>query len=430
MKEDFLHYIWQHQYFDKSNLLTVRQEPVQVYRTGFLNSNAGPDFLDAQVKIGQEIWNGSVEIHLKAADWLKHHHEQDARYDQVILHVVWENDQDQQRTDGSLIPVLELKNRVQAGLLQTYLNLKANPYTIPCTPFLPEVPEITKLQMLDRVLLERLEQKGNILTEQLDQSQQHWEEVTYRAIAANFGFKINKEPFSRLSKSLPYAILRRHRHQFFQLEALLFGQAGFLTEEYCQDEYLDELRKEFNYLSHKYSLPTGLQKSDWNFLRLRPANFPTVRLAQLAAFLHNKDYLFSTLLELKALPDYQKFFTATVSPYWQKHYMPGRASKSNQTGMGKDSILGLILNTVVPLLFAYARAIDSQPLIDKALNLLENIPAEHNSITRIYEELSFRNKSAQDSQAFLQLNQQYCTPRQCLACSIGHYILKKQKVAA
>ncbi|GEO05847.1 hypothetical protein AAE02nite_35110 [Adhaeribacter aerolatus] len=429
MKEDFLVYVWQHQYFDKKDLGTATQEAVQVYKTGFRNTNAGPDFLDAQVKIGQETWSGSVEIHLKASDWLKHQHQLDTRYDQVILHVVWENDQPLHRTDGTPIPVIELKNRVAPALLQTYLNLKSDPHLIPCTPFLAEVPEITKLQMLDRVLLERLEHKGSLLTEQLGHHNQHWEEITYQAIAANFGFKINKEPFHRLSKALPYAILRRHRQQLFQLEALLFGQAGFLTEEYCQDEYLDKLRQEFGYLKHKYALPAGLQKADWNSLRLRPANFPTVRLAQLAAFLHNKDYLFSALLESETIPSFINFFSAPVSPYWQTHYMPARPLKTPVAGIGKDSIYLIIINTVIPLLYAYARSIDNQNLIDKALALLENIPAEHNAITKIYQQLNFRNKSAQDSQAFLQLNQQYCAPRQCLLCSIGHYILKKQKPA-
>ena len=203
MKEDFLHYVWQHQYFKKDNLVTAGQEIVQVFKTGFLNSNAGPDFLGAQVKIGTEIWNGSVEIHIKASDWLRHHHEQDIRYDQVILHVVWENDQNLKRTDNTTIPVIELRNRVDQSLLQIYLNLKEQANIIPCSPLLAEVSDLSKLQMLDRVLLERLEQKGNQLTEQISLSNQNWEEVTFQAIAANFGFKINKEPFVRLSKSLP-----------------------------------------------------------------------------------------------------------------------------------------------------------------------------------------------------------------------------------
>ena len=430
MKEDFLHYVWQHQYFQKNNLVTAGQETVHVFKTGFLNNNAGPDFMGAQVKIGQEIWNGSVEIHLRASDWLRHHHEQDARYDQVILHVVWDNDQFLKRTDGTSIPVIELKNRVDQDLLKTYLNLKEDPHTIPCTPFLEQVPEMPKLHMLDRVLLERLEQKGNYLIEQIGLSNQNWEEVTYQALVANFGFKINKELFSRLSKCLPYAVLRRHRGNLLRLEALLFGQAGFLAEELILDEYLDKLRQEYEYLKHKYSLPEGLQKSDWNLLRLRPANFPTVRLAQLAAFLQDKEHLFSTLAELNSLPEYNHFFTATVSPYWQNHYMPGRKFKSPQKGMGKDSIAVIIINTVIPLLFAYARSVDDQKLIDKALDLLENISAEQNSITNIYQQLNFRNKSALDSQAFLQLYQQYCSSRQCLVCSIGHHILKMNKTSS
>lgn len=430
MKEDFLHYVWQQQYFQKNGLVTAGQEAVQVFKTGFLNNNAGPDFLGAQIKIGQETWNGSVEIHLKASDWLRHHHEQDARYDQVILHVVWENDEPLQRTDGTTIPVIELKNRVEVALLQKYLHLKEDPHHIPCTPFLDSVPDLTKLQMLDRVLLERLEDKGHQLTEQISLLNQHWEEVTYQAIAANFGFKVNKESFSRLSKCLPYATLRRHRSQIFQLEALLFGQAGFLTEELSQDEYLTKLRQEYEFLKHKYSLPDGLQSSDWNFLRLRPANFPTVRLAQLAAFLKDKEHLFSTLTEMDSLPAFYAYFAANVSHYWQTHYMPGRSLKSPHKGIGKDSISIIIINAVIPLLFAYGRSVDNQGIIDKALYLLQNIPAEHNTVTKAYQQLNFENKSAMDSQAFLQLYQRYCTPRRCLSCQIGHHILKRNKTTA
>ena len=430
MKEDFLHYVWQHQYFDKVDLVTSEKETVQVLKTGFLNSNAGPDFLGAQIKIGSFTWNGSVEIHLSASDWLRHQHQQDARYDQVILHVVWENDQVLTRTDNSLIPVIELKNRVANALLQTYLDLKREKNNLPCAPFLKQVPDLPKLQMLDRVLLERLEQKAGQITALLNASKADWEEVTYQVLAASFGFKINQEPFSRLSKILPYSILRRHQNQIFQLEALLYGQAGFLTEPLPPDEYLQQLQQEYFFLQHKYTLPAGLTTADWNFLRLRPRNFPTVRLAQFAVLLHTKTHMFSTLLSLETVVDYFNFFGAEVSRYWQTHYMPGRPSKNEQKGMGKDSIALLMLNTVVPLLFAYARFIDNQALIDKALSLLENLKAEHNAITKIYEQLGFKNKSAQDSQAYLQLYHQYCVPRNCLYCSIGHHILKSNQTKA
>ena len=430
MKEDFLYYIWQQQYFDKTNLCTAEQEKIQVLKPGFLNANAGPDFMAAQLKIGQVTWNGSIEIHLKASDWLRHRHQEDTRYDQVILHVVWENDQTLTRTDGSLIPVIQLKDRVDLNLLSTYHKLKNQPHLIPCAPFVPQVPTLPKLQMLDRVLLERLDEKTNVLTQQLQQVKYDWEEATYQALVANFGFKINKEPFIRLSQILPFSVLRKHREEQTTLEALLFGQAGFLQEVPETEPYLLKLAKEHAYLQHKYKLPEPLQAADWNFLRLRPGNFPTVRLAQLAAFLHGKSQLFSALINLPGYKDYLHFFSVAVSAYWQKHYMPGRVWPRENKCMGKDSIDILLINTVVPLLFTYARYSDSQSLHDKALKLLEDIKAEKNNITAIYTGLGFKNKSAQDSQAFLQLYHHYCTPRRCASCSIGHFILKSNCTTA
>jgi len=424
MKEDFLHYVWLHQYFDKQHLVCSTGETVQIIRTGLLNTNAGPDFLDAQVKIGQETWNGSVEVHLKASDWLRHQHQTDIRYDQVVLHVVWENDQPLQRTDGSFIPTIALQERVQPALLKNYLQLKKEKSTIPCGPFINQVPGLPILQMLDRVLFERLEQKAQRIIDLLERNKQDWEETTYQALVSNFGFKINQDAFLQLSKVLPFGIIRKHSSQRLPIEALLFGQAGFLQDVPAEDEYLQSLQKEFTYLRHKYKLTAGMRVQDWNFLRLRPANFPTVRLAQLAAFLHGKTHLFSILLALPNLQEYTKLFGDEVSPYWQKHYMPGRENKILAAGMGQESKTNLLINTVVPLLFAYGRYHHQQELIDKAISLLESLPPEKNHITQIYSGLSLKNKTAADSQAFLQLNQGYCVPRNCLYCSVGHYILR------
>jgi len=424
MKEDFLHYVWLHQYFDKQQLICSTGEAIQVIRTGLLNTNAGPDFLDAQVKIGQETWNGSVEVHLKASDWLRHQHQTDPRYDQVVLHVVWEDDQPLRRTDGSFIPTIALQERVQLNLLENYLNLKKEKPTIPCSPFINQVPGLPVMQMLDRVLIERLEQKARRITDLLQRNTQDWEETTYQALVSNFGFKINQVPFLQLSQLLPFAIIRKHSGQLWQLEALLYGQAGFLQDVPAEDDYLQKLQQEYIYLWHKYKLTAGMPVAAWNFLRLRPANFPTVRLAQLAALLQDKNHLFSLLLTLPDLPAYLRFLGSEVSPYWQKHYMPGRESKTLALEMGQESKINLLINTVVPLLFAFGRYHDKQELIDKAIALLESLPAEKNNITRIYTGLGLKNKAAADSQAYIQLNHSYCEPRHCLYCSVGHYILR------
>ena len=394
------------------------------------NSNAGPDFLDAQVKIGPETWNGSVEVHLKASDWLRHQHQTDLRYDQVVLHVVWEDDQLLKRTDGSFIPTISLQARVQPALLENYLNLKKDKSTIPCGPFINQVPDLIVMQMQDRALIERLEQKATRITDLLQVNKQDWEETTYQALVSSFGFKINQISFLQLSQILPFALIRKHREQLSQIEALLFGQAGFLQDVPEDDEYLQNLKKEYTYLRHKYKLVNSMRAADWNFLRLRPANFPTVRLAQLAAILHGKNHLFSSIISLPNLPESLKFLDHQVSAYWQKHYMPGRENKLVAAEMGQESKINLLINTVVPLLFAYGRYHDKQDLIDKAISLLENLPAEKNHLTRIYTDLGLKNKAAADSQAYLQLHQAYCAPRNCLYCTVGHYILRTKLATA
>jgi hypothetical protein len=424
MKEDFLHYIWQHQYFDKVSLISADKEPIQVLRCGLHNTNAGPDFLLAQVKVGAVTWNGSVEIHLKTSDWLRHHHDQDLRYDQVVLHVVWEHDQALHRSDGSPIPTLELKNRVDARLLKGYNFFQEAKDSIPCGPLTAQVPALIRFEMLDRVLVERLNQKAARLLALMEKNHQDWEDTTYQALCFGFGFKINQEPFGRLSKVLPYGILRKHQQSLWQLEALLFGQAGFLEPQQPQDSYLHKLQQEFKFLHHKYRLPPGLRQADWNFMRLRPANFPSVRLAQLAALLHGKDGLFAALKAVENPKQLPGFFKGQISDYWQQHYLPGRPSAARLKGIGRQSIHNLAINVVIPLLFAYSLWQDKQEYRDRALAWLEQLPAEQNSILEVYQDLGLPVHSAADSQAYLHLFDHYCQTRKCLSCSIGHHLLK------
>jgi hypothetical protein len=425
MKEDFLHYVWQYQYFDQAELQTAEGERVLVIRPGHRNADAGPDFLGAQLLLNDVKWVGSVEIHLRASDWLRHHHHHDPKYDQVILHVVWENDCPVTRTDGTPIPTLPLQDRVAPDLLSSYQNLLQSPATLPCAPFIRQVPDLTRKSMQDRALLERLEEKADLVLQQYRGTGQDWEATAYQVIAAAFGFKINQEPFLRLSRALPLPVLKRHRHAVFQLEALLLGQAGLLPGEQEGDEYTQRLKKEYAYLAHKYGLaPEAMRPSDWNFLRLRPSNFPTVRLAQLAALLSAREHLFASLRHEGRLADYENFFRVTLSDYWRTHYRPGRESSGGAMAMGTASIHTLMVNTVVPLLVAYSRQTGEQAWQDKALDLLEQLPAEHNRITRVYEALRLENKTAADSQGYLALNRHYCLPRRCLACAVGNQILK------
>lgn len=432
MKEDFLHYVWQHQYFDKTNLQTEGGQAVTVLRPGFRHSDAGPDFPNARLQLGEVEWNGAVEIHLKASDWYRHQHQHDLKYDQVILHVVHTADEPVYRTDGSLVPVLALAARLPAGLLVAYEQLmeQTADKSVPCAPLLGQVPELLPTLMTGRALLERVEQKADVLAALYENLGQDWEATAWHALAAAYGFQKNSEPLSRLAKCLPLTILRRHRHDTRQLEALIFGQAGFLAEheDTAHDLYIQSLQQEFSFLRHKYNLGgTGLAAHDWNFLRLRPANFPTVRLAQLVGLLHARPALFDALLTATDVPALEQFFAAPVPEYWRSHYRPGKPSKV--PALGRSSMHVLITNVVVPLRVAYARHLGNPELVEAAVALLDHLPAEHNHVTDLYETLGFRHRSAADSQGLLALSKGYCTPRRCLHCSIGSRLVQPNGVA-
>ena len=427
MQEDFLHYVWQHQYFDKTDLRTTDGQLVTVLRSGYRNADAGPDFLTARLQLDDVEWNGAVEIHLKASDWHRHQHQTDPKYDQVVLHVVFEADQPVQRLDGSTVPALALAARITPDLLQAYHSLLEQPTVVlPCAPQLQAVPEITRTSMVERALLERVELKASVVAALHQRLNDDWEATAYHTLATAFGFQKNSEPLARLAKALPLAVIRRHRHDLLQLEALIFGQAGFLEGAVPpgEDEYIAALRREFDFLRHKYSLHgTALAAHEWNFLRLRPANFPTVRLAQLAAVLHARPALFDAMLTAADLPTLTKFFQVSTSTYWREHYRLGVAGKV--PGLGKSSIHLLITNVVVPLRVAYARHTGQAELVESAVALLSLLPAEHNHITDDYADLGFQHRSSADSQGLLALHRAYCAPRRCLHCAVGSRIMQR-----
>ncbi|RZL15813.1 MAG: DUF2851 family protein [Hymenobacter sp.] len=423
MREDFLHYVWQHQYFDKANLRTTAGEEIQVLRPGQRNADAGPDFLNARLRLGEVEWNGAVEIHLRASDWQRHNHQVDAKYDQVVLHVVLTADADIYRTNASLIPALALAPRLAPDLLARYEALVAAPpaAALPCAPLLNQVPQLVRTMMTERALLERVEQKADAIAELHGHLADDWEATAYHALMAAFGFQKNSEPLARLAKAVPLAVLRRHRHDARQLEALLFGQAGFLldNEETAQDGYILDLRQEHEFLRHKYGLgEVALAAHEWNYLRLRPANFPAVRLGQLVGLLHRRPALFDALLTAQSVAALNEFFAGAPAPaYWQQHYRAGRAGKV--PSLGKSSINLLITNLVVPLRVAYARHTGQPELVERSVGLLLEMPAEHNQYTDLYQDLGFEHRTAADSQGLLALHKGYCAPRRCLHCAIG-----------
>ncbi|SFF41275.1 DUF2851 family protein [Thermoflexibacter ruber] len=431
MQEFFIHYLWQFQYFDKKQLQTTAKEDLEVIAVGHANPNAGADFTQACVVINGIKWYGNVEIHLKTSDWLLHQHHENKAYDNVILHVAWEDDlndaQKIKRKDGSSISTLTLKERVDKLLVEKYYLLISNKQdTIPCAPQIPNVKPITKISMLDKALIQRLQRKAKEVIALLDSNRGDWETTAYLWTAQSFGFKVNNEAFLRLAKALPYSIVAKYTENLLALEALIFGQAGFLSDKAeSSDAYFDKLAKEYAYLSHKHKLQaSGLAKHEWKFLRLRPANFPTIRLAQFAQLLHKKKSLFNAFTQTENFEQLYQFLDIQQSAYWQKHYTFGKESQGKIVGLGKQSIANLIINTVVPLLVAYSNQKDNQLFTDRAIYFLEQIQAEKNHILSAWEKLGIKAQNAFDSQALIELYNHYCSEKRCLQCNIGISLLK------
>jgi hypothetical protein len=419
MSEAFLHYIWQFQYFDKHELQTTSGDPIQIFNPGNRNSHSGPDFQNARMKIGGMEWIGSAEIHVQGSGWTEHKHDLDAAYENVILHVVWKNDKPIQRKDGSLLPTLELMNRVSDKFFLNYQRLVNSPETIPCAPFLTQVQDIIKHDMIDKALMTRLESKSSRIVEVLNRNHRDWQETCYQVLARSFGFKVNADPLQQLAQLLPYKVLRKHGDKLLHIEALLFGQAGFLEEE-NDDEYYSLLKREYNLLRQKYNLSDRrLNKAQWKFLRLRPANFPTIRLAEFASLLHSRPGLFSTILEAETYEGLVSIFSTQQSEYWTHHYTFLKNAREPVNFLGGSSITTIIVNAVVPLLVAYGKSRDDQRYVDRAVAILQQSPAESNTIISQWKTLGLKSKTAFDSQALIELQNNYCAKKRCLDCTIG-----------
>lgn len=425
MSEDFLYFLWQFQYFEKTNLQTSAGEALQILSVGQRNTNAGPDFLNGHVLIDGLEWVGNVEMHLRSSDWHRHTHTHDRAYDSVVLHVVWENDETIQRPDGTCVPTLALKPLTSRQLLYQYRNLVESKEVIPCAGQFASVAEIQKRVMLDRVLMQRLQRKAEVVQEMLIRNQQDWEETAYQLLVQNFGFKINAEPMLRLAQGLPLKILQKHRDNPTQVEALILGQSGLLPEIETADEYVDTLRREYDFLATKYSLKSHqLLAHEWKFLRLRPANFPTIRLAQLAALVVRQPSLFSLFVHAESLKTLGGTLRVKQSLYWQKHYHFQKEATGKVPVLGKSSVENIVVNTVVPLLVAYSEAKDKRAFLDKAMELLEQLPSEQNHITDMWTNLGLKSKTSFDSQAVIELYNHFCLEKRCLNCSIGTALLK------
>ncbi|NJN27663.1 MAG: DUF2851 family protein [Cyclobacteriaceae bacterium] len=424
MEEAFLHFIWNFQHFNSRDLFSDSGQRITVFHPGFKNSDAGPDFKNAKIKIDDVVWNGHVEIHINAQDWVRHKHQHDEAYNNTILHVVWNNDAAISRQDGTSIPSLELKHIVGERLILKYTKLFEPQAAILCARFMDEIKPITLHSMMDKVLAQRLEDRSNSIFREIAFTENDWEEITWRMLCRNFGFKTNAYPFYELAKSTPLKMLKRESGQLATLEAILFGQAGFLEEE-GQDEYHLRLKSEYEFKKRKYGLERALDKHQWKFLRLRPANFPTLRLAQLAALIHRQPNLFSLFIDSESFLDLKNELSIEQSPYWIKHYLFGKPSKTHSKKLGKSAIENLLINTAAPLLFAYGIHQDREELKDRALHWLASIRSEQNAITGKWIDIGLKVNTAFDSQALIGLFNSYCLKKRCLSCAVGVEVLNK-----
>lgn len=422
MREDFLHYLWKYKKFAFAKAKTTSQQPISLVSVGQHNLGAGPDFFNAQLHIDDQLWAGNVEIHLKSSDWYAHHHETDAAYDSVILHVVWNHDVDVYRSDNSPIPTLELKNYVSEKSLENYQELFAHQSAkwINCEEHLCDVPDIIQTNWLERLYFERLARKTETIEELLKASQGDWESVFFKMIARSFGTKVNGEAFLSLASSIDFNVVRKCSAEPFRLEALLLGQAAILPEQ-SFDSYPLQLIAEFEFVVHKFNV-TNRGVLPVHFFKLRPDNFPTIRLSQLAQVYHKHQNIFQKLMTTSSTADVYEIFKVQASPYWNTHYSFTSSHKSKPKKLTKRFIDLLLINTIIPIKFAYGKrqGIDVE---DEVLELISAIQPESNSIIKKFNRLRKKATSAQETQALLEMYTNYCSPNKCLQCANGNWLM-------
>lgn len=416
--ERLLQFIWQFQYISKGNLETVSGEAITIIFPGAYNTNQGPDFLQARLKIGNQIWAGNIELHVHTSDWNIHNHGSDKNFENIILHVVWEHDK-----DVNTIPVLELKDKVSNLLLDRYASLLKVQGFIPCEAMIKEVLPLRWIAWKDRLVAERMESRASHIFELLNKNENHWEDVLWQMVARSYGLPVNSDAFEAMACSLPISLLAKYKHSQIQLEALLMGQAGLLHDNRITNPYYVQLVHEYNFLQHKHQLsPIHFPV---HMLRMRPANFPTVRLAQLAAIIYHSTHLFSKILAAHTLEGLTTLFKVSVSTFWKSHISFDEVQVKGYIATGQSKVDIIVINTVIPILYAYALYHKDEGLKERALHFLQKTKPEVNKIITQYRQLEVAALTAYDTQALLQLYKDYCTPRKCLSCSIGAAILKK-----
>ena len=430
--EQLLHYCWKHKMWPMEGLLTTDGRVVEVIDPGLHNHNAGPDFFNAKVKIAGTLWVGNVEIHDKASHWYLHGHDKDERYNNVVLHVVGEADRDVETKEGYFIPQLCLT--VPPSVQQNYEELLKNDQYPPCYKIIPNLTRLTIHSWMAALQTERLEQKTEAIRKRVELCNGSWEDAYFVTLARNYGFGINGEVFEQWAYNIPLNAVAHHRDDQFQIEAIFMGQAGLLElesiPEYYQkdalnDGYFAKLRNEYQYLAHKFSMKP-IDFKLWRFLRLRPQNFPHIRISQLANLYYQQKAGLSQLIECETLDELKNVLKSQVTPYWETHYTFGSTSSRNEKHLSYGSINLLMINTAIPMLFAYGRHSTREVLCDRAFDFLEQLKAENNHIIRMWQQVGLSVKTAGDSQALIQLKKEYCDKKDCLRCRFGYEYLKRK----
>ncbi|HEY9220097.1 MAG TPA: DUF2851 family protein [Lutibacter sp.] len=422
MKENLLHFVWKLKLFSVAQLKSTNGEIIEIISAGTANLNAGPDFLNAKLVINNQLWAGNVEIHLNSSDWYAHNHEIDENYDSVILHVVWEHSVDVFRKTNQPIATLELKNYISKELLDNYEQLfSKNKNWINCEKDIESVDSFILTNWLERLYVERLEYKSEQIQNTVNKLNNNWEAALFVLLAKNFGLKINSEAFMNFANSFDFSIVRKVSSNLVQLEALFFGQAGLLSNNYGS-EYFENLKREYNFLKVKFQL-TPISNGQIQFFRLRPNNFPTIRLSQLAMVYHSHQNLFSKIIEMEAIKEFYGLFDLATSNYWETHYIFESTSKKSIKKITKPFIDLLLINTIIPLKFLYLKSLGKNN-ISSVLTIIANIKPEKNEIISKFNELNIKSKTAFETQALLQLKNEYCSKQLCLSCAVGKELLK------
>lgn len=430
--EQLLHYVWKHKMYPLGELTTTDGRTVEVIDPGLHNHNAGPDFFNAKVKIDGTLWVGNVEIHDKSSDWHKHGHDHDSAYDNVVLHVAGVIDSEVQTMSGQILPQLQLD--VPAKVQEHYDELLETDQYPPCYEIIPELSMLTVHAWMAALQTERLERKTEDIRRRAERCNGSWEDAYFVTLARNYGFGINGEAFEEWAYHVPLSAVGKHRDDLFQIEAIFLGQAGLLEldtvpahyqKDALNEGYFAKLRNEYQYLAHKFSLQP-MDRKLWRFLRLRPQNFPHIRIAQLANLYYERKANLSRLIECKTVSELQEMMRTHVTPYWETHYTFGSESAANGKNLSPFSLNLLLINTAIPMLFAYGRHASKEELCDRAFDLLEQLRAEENYIIRMWRKCGLEVKNAGDSQALIQLKKEYCDRKDCLRCRFGYEYLKRK----